>query len=66
VLVGLYEEPEKPHNALEFILKHLATGASGSADVAILKEENEALKREVEALKATVADLQKKIDQPAE
>ncbi len=62
VLVGLYEEPEKPGNALEFLTKHLQGPSASTGDVAQLKEENEALKREVEALKATIADLQSKGD----
>ena len=80
MLVGLYEEPEKPSNALEFLVKHMQGGhgtarhrasraagpAASSGDVAQLREENEALKREVEALKAQVADLQKKSAPPAD
>ena len=62
MLVGLYEEPEKPGNALEFLTKHLQGPSASTGDVAQLKEENEALKREVEALKATIADLQSKGD----
>lgn len=65
VLVGLYEEPEKPGNALEFVSKHINAASSGSADMAQLREENEALKREIESLKATVADLNKKIAESA-
>ena len=61
VLVGLYEEPEKPGNALDFIGKHLQGPSAGTGDVPQLREENEALKREVEALKAQVAELQKKL-----
>lgn len=61
MLVGLYEEPEKPFNPLEFMSKHIQSTASGPTDIAQLKEENDALKREVESLRATVADLQKKL-----
>ena len=43
VLVGLYEEPEKPGNAIEFIKKCL--GAPSDTDVEQLKADNEELRR---------------------
>ena len=43
VLVGLYEEPEKPSNAIEFIKKCL--GAPSDTDVDQLKADNEELRR---------------------
>jgi cell division protein FtsB len=61
----LYEEPDKPNNALEFVSKHIQATTSGSSDVAQLREENDALKREIESLKATIADLQKKVAESA-
>ena len=53
VLVGLYEEPDKPSNAVEFIKRSL--GAPQDNDTDQLKADNEELKR-------MVADLQKKVD----
>ena len=53
VLVGLYEEPEKHQNAVEFIKRSL--GAPQDNDTDQLKADNEELKR-------MVADLQKKVD----
>jgi len=44
VLVGLYEEPEKPGNVIEFIKKSL--GAPSDTDVEHLMSENEELKRQ--------------------
>ena len=44
VLVGLYEEPEKPSNAIEFIKKCL--GAPSDTDVDQLKADNEELRRQ--------------------
>ena len=44
VLVGLYEEPEKPGNVIEFIKKSL--GAPSDTDVEQLMAENEELKRQ--------------------
>ena len=43
VLVGLYEEPEKPGNVIDFIKKSL--GAPSDTDVEALMSENEELKR---------------------
>ena len=54
VLVGLYEEPEKPGNAIEFIKKYL--GAPSDTDVEQLKAENDGLKKER-------LDLEKRIEQ---
>ena len=54
VLVGLYEEPEKPGNAVDFIKKCL--GAPSDTDVEELRAENEELKR-------TKADLQRRIEE---
>ena len=53
-LVGLYEEPEKPGNAVDFIKKCL--GAPSDTDVEELRAENEELKR-------TKADLQRRIEE---
>jgi hypothetical protein len=53
VLVGLYEEPEKPGNVIEFIKKSL--GAPSDTDVEHLMAENEELKRQK-------SELEKKIE----
>jgi len=44
VIVGLYEEPEKPSNAVDFIKKTL--GAPSDTDIDILKADNEDLKKQ--------------------
>ena len=44
MLVGLYEEPEKPGNAVDFIKKCL--GAPSDTDVEALRAENDELKNE--------------------
>lgn len=49
VLVGLYEEPERPVHPLDYIRRYL--GAPTAVDVEGLKRENEALKQQVERLK---------------
>ena len=43
VLVGLYEEPERPPNAVEYVKKVL--GAPVGVDVDALKAENEQLRQ---------------------
>lgn len=53
VLVGLYEEPDRPSNALDYIKRYL--GAPSGVDVDGLKRENDDLKRQVERLKKQVA-----------
>ena len=57
MLVGLYEEPEKPGNAIEFIKKCL--GAPSDTDVDSLKAENEELKRQKRELEIRIDDLQR-------
>mmetsp|Transcript_18787 Transcript_18787/g.16263 ORF Transcript_18787/g.16263 Transcript_18787/m.16263 type:complete len:84 (+) Transcript_18787:37-288(+) len=55
VLVGLYEEPEKPNNAIDFIKKYL--GSPTDIDVEKLKIEYEKLKDENIRLNKQVDDL---------
>ena len=60
VLVGLYEEPEKPQNAVDFIKRSL--GAPQESDVDHLKAENEELKRNVTELQTRVDALQRELE----
>ncbi|KAJ1562449.1 hypothetical protein HK405_012034 [Cladochytrium tenue] len=55
VLVGLYEEPEKPENPVDFIKQFL--GGPSDVDVDALKRENEDLRRRVDELQAQVEQL---------
>jgi predicted ATP-grasp superfamily ATP-dependent carboligase len=48
VLVGLYEEPERPNNAIDYIKRYM--GAPQNVDVDALKRENESLKTQVDKL----------------
>ena len=61
VLVGLYEEPEKPPNVSEFIKKSL--GAPSDMDVEALMHENEELKRKQNELEKRVQNLEQELDQ---
>lgn len=59
VLVGLYEEPERPPNAVDFIKKYL--GAPVGVDIDALRAENERLKSENRTLHTTVEELNKRV-----
>ena len=55
VLVGLYEEPDRPVNAVDYIKRYM--GAPANVDVEALKNDNQELKAEVMDLKKTVEEL---------
>merc|ERR1712156_922141 len=57
VLVGLYEEPEKPGNAVDFIKKCL--GAPSDTDVEELRAENEELRRKKAELEVQIENLKR-------
>jgi hypothetical protein len=51
VLVSLYEEPEKPTNALEFLLSHMSQAGPQTADLEALKAENAELKKQLDEVR---------------
>lgn len=55
VLVGLYEEPDRPPNAVDYIKKYL--GAPANVDVDALKQENEDMKAKIKELTSTIDEL---------
>ena len=61
VLVGLYEEQEKPGNVIEFIKKSL--GEPTDTDVEQLLAENEQLKRQKLDLEKRIEALRAEIEQ---
>uniref|UniRef100_A0A3Q0KDW1 c-Myc-binding protein n=1 Tax=Schistosoma mansoni TaxID=6183 RepID=A0A3Q0KDW1_SCHMA len=63
VLVGLYEEPEKPDNALEFMKKHLRAESPDPSDIEAMKVEIAELKQKVEMLESENAELKQSINQ---
>ncbi|CAH1800193.1 unnamed protein product [Owenia fusiformis] len=63
VLVTLYEEPEKPNNALDFLQQHMGTTGPESADVEALKLEVTELRQKVEALSEENGELKTKLQQ---
>ena len=60
VLVGLYEEPEKPGNAVDFIKKCL--GAPSDTDVEELRAENDELRRKKAELEAQIVNLKQDLE----
>ena len=58
--MGLYEEPERPPNAVDYIKRYM--GAPTGVDVDAMRSELESLKAENGQLKQTVADLKEKQD----
>lgn len=52
VLVGLYEEPDRPQQPVDYIKRYI--GAPANVDVEGLKRENEQLRAEVEKLRKQV------------
>ena len=55
MLVGLYEEPERPPNAVDYIKRYM--GAPTGVDVEAIKAENVTLKSENDELKAKITEL---------
>eukprot|EP00475_Leptophrys_vorax_P043973 TRINITY_DN864_c0_g1_i1.p1 TRINITY_DN864_c0_g1~~TRINITY_DN864_c0_g1_i1.p1 ORF type:complete len:100 (+),score=29.00 TRINITY_DN864_c0_g1_i1:34-300(+) len=55
VLVGLYEVPERPGNAIDFIKEYL--GAPVGVDVEELRATIQSQKEEIEQLKKQIAEL---------
>ncbi|CAM9352442.1 unnamed protein product, partial [Chrysoparadoxa australica] len=59
VLVGLYEEPERPPNAVDFIKRYM--GAPTGVDVEAIRVQNDELKKENEELRAQIQSLSEKV-----
>lgn len=64
VLVGLYEEPERPPNAVDYIKRYM--GAPTGVDVEALRAENETLRKEREELRSTIEELNGRLQETAE
>ncbi len=58
VLVGLYEEPERPADAVGFVKKYF--GGPMGIDIEATKQENQELKDENNELKKIIKELSKK------
>lgn len=55
VLVGLYEETDRPRNAIDYIKKYL--GAPVNVDVDALRTENDELKSKMKKMEKNVEEL---------
>ncbi|KAK1944082.1 c-Myc-binding [Phytophthora citrophthora] len=62
VLVGLYEESDKPPNAVDYVKRFM--GAPTGIDVDALRAENEELKKKNAELIKTVEELNKRVRNP--
>ena len=58
--MSLYEEPEKPSDALDYVRKQL--GSIVGVDIDGLRKENEQLSTKVKELTTQVAELNKKLE----
>ncbi|CAG5117819.1 unnamed protein product [Candidula unifasciata] len=63
VLVVLYEEPEKPNNALDFLKQHLNASGPDAADIEALKLEVTELRIKCEQLQEENNELRARIQQ---
>mmetsp|Transcript_2921 Transcript_2921/g.4475 ORF Transcript_2921/g.4475 Transcript_2921/m.4475 type:complete len:95 (+) Transcript_2921:118-402(+) len=61
VLVGLYEEPERPQNAIDYIKRYM--GAPANVDVDAIRNENEEMKAKIKELTRTVEELNTSLSQ---
>jgi hypothetical protein len=59
VLVGLYEEPERPPNAVDYIKRYM--GAPTGIDVEALRRECEQLKADKAHLEATIQNMNARV-----
>ena len=59
MLVGLYEEPERPPNAVDYIKRYM--GAPTGVDVEAMRKEYEKLKELTAQQEATIKDLNEKL-----
>lgn len=59
MLVGLYEEPERPPNAVDYVKSYM--GAPVGVDTEALRAENERLRAESDAMRAELARLRARL-----
>jgi len=60
-LVALYEEPEKPSDAVTFLKTSMGAGVEEKAQIEELKKENNELKEKVEQLQKSIGELEEKV-----
>ncbi len=62
VLVGLYEQPEKPEDALDYIRSHFQGGPVEEVDVPALKNERDELQMKLKEAEEKIKSLEQKIE----
>ena len=65
VLVGLYEEPVRPQNAVEYVRKYLG-GEGSTQDTEKLNAEIISLKEELAQVKKAFSELSSRVEEDAE
>ncbi|KAM9496480.1 C-Myc-binding protein isoform 2-T2 [Clarias gariepinus] len=61
VLVALYEESDKPSNALDFIKQHLSAGDADSSQAEVLRVELEQLQQKYDLLQEENRELRNRL-----
>lgn len=61
-LVALYEEPEKPNDAVQFLRSNMGAGILEKQQLEELEKENKELKEKISELESNNAQLQEKIN----
>jgi len=62
VLVNLYEEPEKPNNALDFLLKNMSQEGPDTSDIESLKAEVMELRSQCNCLSQENEELKSRLE----
>uniref|UniRef100_A0A1B6GYV9 c-Myc-binding protein n=1 Tax=Cuerna arida TaxID=1464854 RepID=A0A1B6GYV9_9HEMI len=62
VLVMLYDEPEKPADALEYIRKHLGDNRPEDVEVGVLKTDLEAAMAKIQTLEGEIQVLKERLE----
>ena len=61
VLVGLYEESDRPPNAIDYIKKYLGAQIGSATEYDQMKKENEELKARTKELETTIGNLRREL-----
>jgi flagellar capping protein FliD len=60
VMVGLYEEPERPPNAIDYIKKYLGA-QGGTTEYDLMKKDNDDLKKQIKQLETQIGDMRRQL-----
>ena len=62
LLVGLYEEPEKPEDALDYVRKQFQGGPIEEVDIVALRNEKDELSFKLKEAEERIKELEKKLE----